>query len=247
MNKLRAYTLTVLLATLTFPQQSRAATLAPPPIQTQVQEVARWFTGFFNNAEQVESNPAVPFISMTNCNVQLAGVSPATGVENIYLEQQSTAFERLRFYSFSPNNSTVGLSIRSFVNSNILRGLCNLPQPQRVININNIATISCDIQLMREPLRYVGSNAPNGCPTFAGGKVVSNVSISENSVSSLDTIFNPRGDIVVSTPIELRRISSVPEPSSTLGLLALGIGLASVSFSRKLRREFIAKEKVLGL
>ncbi|GET38901.1 CpcT/CpeT family chromophore lyase [Microseira wollei] len=119
MNKLRAYTLTVLLATLIFPQQSRAATLAAPPIQTQVQEVARWFTGLFNNGQQVASNPAVPFISMTNCNVQLAGGTPGAGVENIYLEQQSTAFERLRFYSFSPNNSTVGLSVRSFVNSDI--------------------------------------------------------------------------------------------------------------------------------
>ncbi|MEB3178638.1 MAG: chromophore lyase CpcT/CpeT [Nostocaceae cyanobacterium] len=240
MIKFKVFTLTALVATVGFAPETRAATLAPPPIQTQVQEVARWFTGLFNNGQQVASTPTVPLISMTNCNVQLAGGTPSTGVQNIYLEQQSTAFERLRFYSFSPNNSTVQVSIRSFVNSDILRGLCNLQESQRVVNISNIATVSCDIQLIWEPNRYIGNNAPNGCATRGGGKVVSNVSILENSVFSLDTIFDAQGNVLVSTPIEFRRASSIPEPSSSLGLLALGIGLASLSFSRKLQQKSTA-------
>ncbi|MBW4632811.1 MAG: hypothetical protein KME30_13220 [Iphinoe sp. HA4291-MV1] len=55
MNKLKAYTLTVILAALTFPQASHAA--VAPPVEAQVKEVAQWFTGFFNNTQQVASSP----------------------------------------------------------------------------------------------------------------------------------------------------------------------------------------------
>src|SRR3712207_7632949 len=48
---------------------------------------------------------SVPFISMSNCGVQLAGANPTSETQNVYLEQRSTTFNRLAFYSFSPGNS----------------------------------------------------------------------------------------------------------------------------------------------
>ncbi|WP_414565748.1 MULTISPECIES: hypothetical protein [unclassified Anabaena] len=64
MTNLKVYSLTFLLTVLVFP--SRAVAFAPP-LATQVKEVAQWFTGFFDNAQQVASNPNVPLITMSNC------------------------------------------------------------------------------------------------------------------------------------------------------------------------------------
>lgn len=242
MNKLKAYTLTVLVSTLTFAPESRAATIAPP-IEEQVDQVAQWFTGFFNNAQQVAGNPSVPFISMSNCGVQLADANPVDATQNVYLEQKSSAFARQSFYSFSPGNLAVNLSVRSFVNRDILLGLCNKPEPQRIVNINNIVATSCDLLLIWEPKRYTATNAPNGCPTSSGGKVVSQVAISNSGVDALDQIFNAQGNLLVGTKIEYRPLNSIPEPSITLGLLAFGIGSIGSALSGKLKQKSTQKEK----
>lgn len=226
MKKLRAYSLTVLLTVVALPSRAVAAA---PPISAQVQQVAQWFTGLFDNTKQVERNPRTPVITMSNCSVDLTDNTLFANSQNIYLEQNSNAFERIRFYSFSEGTSGVNLSIRSFINNDLLRGLCNFPQQQRIIDTSNIATVSCDLSLIWDNNRYIGNNSPNGCATIFGGKVVSNVAFFANGVDSLDQIFSANGNLLVSTPIELRRTTSIPEPSLILGMIALGIwGSASV-------------------
>ena len=234
MNKLKAYTLTVLLSALTFAQESRATTIALP-LETQVNQVAQWFTGFFDNSQQVASNPSVPFISMSNCTVQLAGTNPSDDTQNIYLEQESPAFERLRFYSFNKGSSAVMLSIHSFLNPNLLRGTCNKPESERIVNLSNIVATSCDLQLVWEPTRYIGDNSPNGCPASFGSRVVSHVVIQDSEIDSLDQIFSPTGQLIAGTPIEFHRSKSIPETSSILGLLALGIWGTGSALKRKLK------------
>ncbi|MCC5609742.1 chromophore lyase CpcT/CpeT [Nostoc sp. CHAB 5834] len=234
MHKLKVYSLTLILSVLIFP--SRAVAFAPS-LSTQVKEVAQWFTGFFDNAQQVASNPTAPLITMSNCSVQLDDDNLFSNSQNVYLEQQSTVFERIRFYSFSEGNSVVNLSVRSFVNSDILGGLCNQPEQQRIINISNIATTSCDLSLVWEPNRYIGTNAPNGCPTSTGGKAVSNVTFLNNGVNSLDQIFAANGNLIVNTPIEFRRVTSIPEPSLLLGILALGIWGNATALSGKVKHK----------
>lgn len=236
MTNLKVYSLTFLLTVLVFP--SRAVAFAPP-LATQVKEVAQWFTGFFDNAQQVASNPNVPLITMSNCSVQLDDDNLFPNSQNVYLEQQSTVFQRISFYSFSEGNSVVNLSVRSFLDSNILGGLCNQPEQQRIINISNIATTSCDLSLIWEPNRYVGTNAPNGCPTSTGGKVVSNVTFLNNGVNSLDQIFDVNGNLIVNTPIEFRTIASIPEPSLLLGILAIGIWGNAKALSSKVKHKSI--------
>ncbi|MBW4447270.1 MAG: CpeT/CpcT protein [Hassallia sp. WJT32-NPBG1] len=237
MNKLKICTLTVLFSTLAFAPESRAATIAP---SIQVKQAAQWFTGFFDNAQQVASKPSVPFITTLNCKVELANANPVDETENIYLEQRSSAFNRIRFYSFSEADSGVKLSIRSFVNPNILSGICNNPQPERIINNSNILETSCDLLLMLQNNRYIANNAPNGCPSSSGGKVVSSLTLGNGVIDSLDQIFDARGNLIVSTPIEFRRFKSIPESSNTLGLLALGM---SLTFSRKQRYKSTDKKK----
>lgn len=237
MNKLKVCTLTVLFSTLAFAQESHAATIVP---STQVKQAAQWFTGFFDNAQQVANKPSVPFITTSNCKVELADANPVDETENIYLEQRSSAFNRIRFYSFSEANSSVKLSIRSFVNPNILSGICNNPQPERIINNSNILETSCDLLLTLQNNRYIANNAPNGCPSSSGGKVVSSLTLGNGVIDSLDQIFDATGNLIVSTPIEFRSRKSIPESSNTLGLLALGM---SLTFSRNQRHKSTSKKK----
>lgn len=237
MNKLRGYTLTVLFSALGLPQQSQAATLAVP-LPTQVQEVAQWFTGSFSNAQQVAGNPSVPLITMSNCPVQLSGNNPADETQSIYiyLQQQSTVFNRFAFYSFSQADTAVELSVRSFVAPSVLSGICNQPESERIIDVNNLAATSCNLNLISEPLRYTGTNAPVGCPTSSGGRVVSTVAIQPNEIDALDQIFSANGNLLVATPIEYRRTTSVPEPSLSFGLLAFGIWSAGKVRSSNLKQ-----------
>lgn len=244
MNKLKACTLTVLLSTLTFAQESRAATIAPP-LEEQVQQVADWFTDSFDNSQQVASNPSVPLITLSSCEVQLSGTNPTNETQNVYLEQTSSVFNRVRFYSFSEGTSAVTLSIYSFANNNVLSGLCNRPESERIVNSSNILTAtSCNVELFWEPSRYIGDNAPTGCPTSSGGKVVSNVEVFGDRIDSLDRIFAPNGTLIAGTPIEFRRITSVPEPSSMLGLLAFGIWSAGKARSRKQNKTSTQNENI---
>ncbi|MEH2415963.1 CpcT/CpeT family chromophore lyase [Nostoc sp.] len=110
--------------------------------------------------------------------MQLNNTNPLADIQNVYLEQESPGFERLRLYSFSEDNSAVNLSISSFLNENTVRGLCNHSQSTRTVSINNVVEKNtCNLQLFWEPNSYIGNNAPNGCITSDGFKVVSNVTI----------------------------------------------------------------------
>ncbi|MDZ7959473.1 MAG: chromophore lyase CpcT/CpeT [Aulosira sp. DedQUE10] len=222
-NQLKAYTLTFLLAGFVFPQKSHAADA--PPLSSQIREVVQWFTGKFDNANEVASNPSAPFITMSNCQVQLDGGMGTNGTQNVYLEQQSAVFNRVRFYSFGLGSGAIDLGIRSFINSSSLSGLCDRPASQRIISQNNLAAAVCSLNLTYEPNRYVGNNAPTGCPSSTGGKVVSTVSIQANRVNSLDQIFSSSGQLLVNTPIEFQRIATVPESSPLAGFALAGSGL----------------------
>jgi CpeT/CpcT family (DUF1001) len=225
MNKLKAYSFIVLTSTLIFPQPSKASVLTPPALETQVKEVSGWFTGLFNNQQQVINNTKIPLVTMSNCKVRLGDALLNNDVETIFLEQKSSAFQRTSFYSFSKGSSLVNLDVRPFVNSSLVSGLCDKPEIERVVNTNNISSASCNILLTYSLQRYIGNNAPNGCPTSTGGKVVSKVTIFENGVDSLDQIFNAQGNLLVATPIEYRRVN-IPESSTSWSLLAVGIGIA---------------------
>jgi hypothetical protein len=88
--------------------------------------------------------------------------------------------------------------------------------------------------------RYIANNAPNGCPSSSGGKVVSSLTLRNGVIASLDQIFDATGNLIVSTPIEFRSRKSIPESSYTLGLLAFGMSLA---FSGKQRHKLTDQKK----
>jgi hypothetical protein len=56
-------------------------------IVDRVNEVSQWFTGDFNNAAQVASNPSIPFVPLSTCAVQISGGSVPVGTQNLYLAQ----------------------------------------------------------------------------------------------------------------------------------------------------------------
>ncbi len=231
-NQLKVYALTFVLSGFTFINESKAANIAPS-VETQVNEVARWFTGNFDNSAQVANNPAVPLIDLSTCGVQLAGQNQAANTQNIFLQQQSNAFERNSFYSFSQGNDVVNLAVRSVINPDVLSGICNRPKSERIVNFNNFSPVSCDLKIIFEPNFYTGNNAPDGCPTSSGGKVVSNVTIRENTIDALDQIFDAQGNLLVNTPIKYRRVASIPEPKLIFGLLVIGLWSAKKAFDKK--------------
>lgn len=221
MNRRQSVTAIFFLFGFLVPQQAHAALI--PSVSEQVAQVTRWFTGDFNNAEQVSQNPSVPLITLSTCQVQLLNSTEPSGTKSLYLEQP--VLNRFRLYSFTPENDTVNLSIRSFINPGSLAGICEQPLVNRVVSQNNLLNAVCNLMLFWEPNRYIGSNAPTGCPTSTGGKVVSDVTFQPNSIISLDRIFSSTGQLIVATPIEFRRVTSVPEPTMWAGLAIAGIGI----------------------
>lgn len=221
MNPVKVCTLTVLFSAFTFVQATRATAITAPPLETQAKQVAQWFTGLFDNSQQVVTNPSVPFITLSSCSVELTNADPGIGTKNIYLEQKS--INRFRLYSFSQENSAVNLSIRAFDPNYSMTGLCNRPESEHTLDSSKVLATSCNLELLWEPADYIGNNFPNGCPTSSGGKVISSVTVSQNSIDSLDKIFEANGNLLFATPIEFRRVDSIPEPSVTLGILALGV------------------------
>ncbi|BAY83821.1 hypothetical protein NIES267_33150 [Calothrix parasitica NIES-267] len=231
MNKFKLYALTFVLSGFTFVNESKAANVAPP-IETQVNEVTRWFTGNFDNSLQVANNPMVPLIDLSTCRVELIDGNQAANTENLYLQQQSDVFQRNSFYSFSEGNNIVNLDVRSVINPDVLNGICNRPKSERIVNFSNLIPVSCDLEIVYEPNFYTGNNAPDGCPTSSGGKVVSRVAIRESSIDALDQIFDARGNLIVNTPIEYRRIASVTEPKIIFGLFAIGLWSTKKALSK---------------
>jgi hypothetical protein len=231
MNINKVSTLTVIVSVLTIAPVTQVNAIGAPPLETQVKQVAQWFTGLFDNSQQVANNPSIPLITLSSCSVQLDNANSTFGTENLYLEQPS--INRFRLYSFSPGTSSVNLSIRSFQSNNLYSGLCNRPQSEQIIDDSQVLQTACQLNLFLQQTNYTGNNAPNGCPTRSNGKVVSSVTIFPNSIISLDEIFAPNGDLLVSTPIEFRRVEPIPEPSLIIGLLAISLwGSARVIFNR---------------
>ena len=208
-------------------------TLAPP-LSLQVQQVTDWFTGLFNNNQQVENNPMVPPVTMSNCTVDLVGGTFSDGEVAVYLEQTTGGFPfRTRFYTFSPTQSQVNLSVRSFVEPTNLLGLCNRSPSERVVNFANIIDQSCDLQLDWQPGVYVGTNQPQGCVTNSGATVISEIAIAANTINSLDRIFDQNDNLLFATPIEFRRVETVDEPTVPSTFLLLGFFTTVLIIKRK--------------
>lgn len=213
MKHLQAVTTLFILIRLVVPEPARAD-LSP---LDQVSEVTRWFTGVFDNAEQVRQNPSVPLVPLSTCPVQLEGASEPSSTQNLYLAQPT--INRVAFYSFQPSNSVVNLGVRSFINAGSVSSICDRPLPERIVKLDNLAAAICNLELIRGEERYTATNAPTGCPTSTGGKVVSSVTFQPDRTVSLDQIYNSRGQLIVNTPIEYQRVEKVPEPATIAGTL----------------------------
>ena len=219
--------LMTLLTTVVFAQSGQAAVLSPTQ---QVQQVVDWFTGFFTNSNQVAREPMTPFLTMNNCAASVSELSsPET--QYVHLEQYIGGVSLLRTaaYEFSPSSTGVNLSVFPYSNDNAALGTCDRATP--AIDLSNVVRVSCDLSLFYEPNKFTGTNAPIGCPTSfpdPGSKVVSTVTITPNTVDSLD-FFTTRDGDSFGTPIAFQRVTTTPEPMTTLSLVGMGlVGLLKV-------------------
>ena len=209
MKKFPVYTLPVLLGSTFLITQVGRADVSGPPLSIQVKQVTRWFVGEFDNTKQVANDPDVPLITMSNCRVKLAQPNQNNRKNpTVYLQQETDGVPfRVRLYSFSKSQTGVKLSVRSFVDEESVLGMCDRPKFQRVVDMENVVTQSCDVEVNWQPRRYSGNNEPEGCPTsFPGGKVVSEVTIKRRGTDSLDRIFDAQGNQLFGTDIKFRRI-----------------------------------------
>ncbi len=219
--------LMTLLTTVVFAQSGQAAVLSPTQ---QVQQVVDWFTGFFTNSNQVASEPMTPFLTMNNCAASVSELSN-TETQYVHLEQYIGGVSLLRTaaYEFSPSDIGVNLSVFPYFDRNAALGTCDRATPS--IDLSNVVPVSCDLSLFYEPNKFTGTNDPIGCPTSfpePGSTVVSTVTITPNTVNSLDFFTTPDGDSF-GTPIAFQRVTTTPEPMTTLSLVGIGlVGLLKV-------------------
>lgn len=226
MFKLTSLPLTAFFSILTLTTQSYAATMESLPILQQLEQVVKLFTGEFSNYPQFKNDNTVPLITMSNCSVDIIGGSFGSDTESIFLEQNFLTTPqppRLRHYEFSPGTESINLSVRSFDSISGLAGLCNLAPSERSLEFSNINSENCDIELFRllEPVRYSGTNSPDGCSAASNPliTVISTLSIQKNQIESLDLGF------IGETPIFGTSITFTPvnESSSVTGLITLFI------------------------
>lgn len=210
-----------LLTTAAIAQPVQAATLTPTE---QVDTVVRWFTGLFDNGDQVASDPTVPFLTMENCEVSAEGYG-SPSAQYVHLEQYigGAALLRTAAYEFSPGVAGVDLSVYGYLDDTAALGSCD----RTTLDFASLELPSCDIDLAYEPSRFVGSNAPTGCATsfpVSGSRVVSTVTIAADTTVSFDEFFTPFGTSF-GTPIRFERAAvATPEPFSLAALVVLGLG-----------------------
>jgi len=197
------------------------ATAAPVAASTDaVAQVVDWFTGFFDNADQVQASPEIPFLTMENCSVSALDGDGVT--QYVHLEQffgGGGPLLRSRAYAFSAVGSAVDLSVFSYQDPLAALGSCDQAMPS--LDVSDLVSPSCDLTLVRREADFFGTNEPEGCPSdfpFPGSTVVSTVTITADTVDSLDTFLFPGG--AIGTPIAFRRVST-PEPGLVVGLLVL--------------------------
>ena len=200
-----------------------AATLSPA---VQVQRATEWFTGLFDNRAQVSRDPSIPFITMENCAV---GVNNGTaGSQYVHLEQYiggPSTLLRSSAYEFSAAATGVNLSVFSYQDRPSALGTCDQAMP--TLALANLALPSCDVPLTYKPEQFVGTNAPEGCPSSfpaPGSTVVSSITLSSDQINAFDNFLLPSGGSF-GTPIEFRPVSraSTPEPAATVALMLVGV------------------------
>ncbi len=209
MKKFQVYTLPFLLGSTFLLTQVSRANSNGPPLPIQVKQVTRWFVGEFDNTEQVANEPDVSLITMSNCTVKLAQQNENRQSPTVYLQQETNGVPfRVRLYSFSKSQTGVKLSIRRFVNEESVLGMCDRSKKsERVVDIANVETQSCEVEVNWQPGQYSGNNEPEGCPaSFPGRKVVSEVTIRGHGTDSLDRIIDGQGNQIFGTEIKFRRI-----------------------------------------
>lgn len=229
-KKTSASFLSSLFLTVAFAQPGQSAVLSPAQ---QVQKVVNWFTGFFTNAEQVANNEMIPFLTMENCRASVSGGSNPDA-QYVHLEQYFGGVSILRTaaYEFSPSDTGVNLSVFPYLEDDNALGTCNSDNP--IIDLSNLPEVSCDLNLMYEPKKFNGTNAPDGCPTtfpVENSMVVSTVMISRNATDSLDFFIPPEESNrePFGSLIEFRQVATTSEPMSIMTLLGIGLfGLVKV-------------------
>lgn len=213
--------LTALFTTIMVAEPGEAAVLSS---NQQVQQVVDWFTGFFTNSTQVANDKTIPFITMENCTALALGKDNSKA-KYVHLEQYFGGVDLLRTaaYEFSPSDSGVNLSVFSYLDNNMALGSCDNNTP--AIDLSNLVSVSCDLTLVYEPNKFFGTNESIGCPTSfpePGSIVVSTVTITPNTIDSLDQFITPDGDLL-GTPIAFERVTTTPEPMPTLTLMGIGL------------------------
>ncbi len=224
--------LTTLFTSIILSAPAQAASLTA---SERVNLIVDWFTGLFDNRQQVIIEPAIPFLTMENCAVSPLANVGETNAQYVHLEQYINGNRLLRSsgYEFSSTTEAVSLKVYSYLNRAAAVGTCNQVNP--TIDLENLAFPSCDLTLIYEPRRFFGTNSPIGCPSSfprSGSTVVSTVAIMPNGVNALDRFFAPES-APFGSEIEWRRVATTNEPLNPIPLVSFGLFGLVTSLSQK--------------
>lgn len=180
-----------------------AACTQSVPRMHQVDEVATHLVGVMDTSAQAAANSKAPNVRMTTCQVTVKSEDgKLDSPDSIFLYQEQALQKKLakpyrqRFLRISQSDMTV--ESRSFKPPSPadLVGLCNRPEPQRVVSSSEIGNPICSVFLAPEGDRYIGQTQATGCPTNYRGavKITNRIILHSEGMDTTDRGFDERGN-----------------------------------------------------
>ncbi|MBC6480077.1 MAG: chromophore lyase CpcT/CpeT [Hormoscilla sp. GM7CHS1pb] len=177
------------------------------PVDRHLDEVATHLVGVMDTSAQAAANSKAPNVKMTTCQVTVHTENgELNSPEEIFLYQEQALQKKLvrpyrqRFLRLTPRKSDTVVESRSFKPPFPADwvGLCNRPEPQRVVSSSEIGNPICSVFLSPEGDRYIGQTQPGGCPTNYRGavKITNRIILHSEGMDTTDRGFDAQGNQV---------------------------------------------------
>jgi len=157
---------------------SQAAPEDNLPIEPQAAEVVSHLVGVMDTSAQAATNSKIANVRMTTCKIRVPEDAERDR-QVTFLYQEQALYQKLeqpyrqRFLRIAPSTERQRVRSLSFrpAQAETWIGLCNQPETQRVVTLQDLGTPVCSVWLQRSGTNYVGVTPAEGCPANVRGAV----------------------------------------------------------------------------
>jgi hypothetical protein len=150
----------------------------PTTQDPQVNALAQWFNGGFDNSAQVAADGTFLPVRFKNCPARVLD-SPFPETTPILISEQASNAPTLQFASQrlvqirrSADGSTIELASYKLEGEG-WADFCDRPREERQVSATAIGTAECTILFRPEEAVFIGTTPPGGCPSrFRGSETV---------------------------------------------------------------------------